>query len=64
MRDDGVVQPILGVAPMHSAMPPTRYFGGLVRSQVEHLSEVLWQSGLRRLRAPALGAVLDLDSTV
>ena len=42
----------------------TRYFGGLVRSQIEHLSEVLSQCGLRRLHAPALGAVLDLDSTV
>ena len=45
-------------------MTLTRYFGGLVRSQIEHLSEVLSQFGLRRLRAPALGAVLDLDSTV
>src|SRR5713101_9265472 len=49
---------------MPSAMTLTRYFGGLVRSQIEHLSEVLSQFGLRRLRAPALGAVLDLDSTV
>src|SRR6266851_5274189 len=53
-----------GVARMPSAMTLTRYFGGLVRSQIEHLSEVLGQFALRRLRAPALGAVLDLDSTV
>ncbi len=35
-----------------------------VRSQIEHLSAVLGQFVLRGLRAPALGAVLDLDSTV
>ena len=60
LRSDDVVQAILGVARMPSAMTLTRYFGGLVRSQIEHLSEVLSQFGLRRLRAPAL----DLDSTV
>src|SRR6202011_6045411 len=64
LRTDGVVQGILGVQRMPSAMTLTRYFGGLVRSQIEHLSEVLGQFMLRRLRAPALGAVLDLDSTV
>jgi Transposase DDE domain group 1 len=64
LRTDEVVQAILGVQRMPSAMTLTRYFGGLVRSQIEHLSEVLGQFVLRRLRAPALGAVLDLDSTV
>jgi hypothetical protein len=64
LRSDAVVQTILGVARMPSAMTLTRYFGGLVRSQIEHLSAVLGQCGLQRLRAPALGAVLDLDSTV
>jgi len=64
LRTDEVMQAILGVARMPSAMTLTRYFGGLVRSQIEHLSEVLGQFMLRRLRAPALGAVLDLDSTV
>lgn len=49
---------------MPADMTVTRYFGGLVRSQVEHLSAVLWQFTARRLQAPALGAVLDLDSTV
>jgi hypothetical protein len=49
---------------MPSAMTLTRYFGGLVRSQIEHLSAVLGQFVLRGLHAPALGAVLDLDSTV
>src|SRR6266851_5566300 len=64
LRTDEVVRAILGVQRMPSAMTLTRYFGGLVRSQIEHLSEVLGQFALRRLRAPALGAVLDLDSTV
>ena len=64
LRTDEVVQAILGVKRMPSAMTLTRYFGGLMRSQIEHLSEVLWQFGLRHLHAPALGAVLDLDSTV
>src|SRR5262245_36965250 len=49
---------------MPSAMTLTRYFGGFVRSQVEHLSEVLWRIVVGRLRPVALGAVLDLDSTV
>src|SRR5713226_3937769 len=64
LRTDEVVQAILGVQRMPSAMTLTRYFGGLVRSQIEHLSEVLGQFVLGRLRAPALGALLDLDSTV
>ncbi len=54
LRSDEVVQAIVGCARMPSAMTLTRYFGGLVRSQIEHLSEVLSQFGLRRLRAPAL----------
>lgn len=41
LRSDEVVRGILGVKRMPSAMTVTRYFGGLVRSQVEHLSEVL-----------------------
>lgn len=64
LRADEVVRGILGVKRMPSAMTLTRYFGGLVGSQVEHLSAVLWQFSARQLRAPALGAVLDLDSTV
>jgi hypothetical protein len=46
LRSDAVVQTILGVARMPSAMTLTRYFGGLVRSQIEHLSAVLGQCGL------------------
>lgn len=64
LRSDEVVRAILGVERMPSAMTLTRYFGGFVRSQVEHLSEVLWQFVVARLRAVSLGAVLDLDSTV
>jgi hypothetical protein len=64
LRADEVIRGILGVKRMPAPMTVTRYFGGLVRSQVEHLSAVLWQFTARRLRAPELGAVLDLDSTV
>ena len=64
LRSDEVVGAILGVERMPSAMTLTRYFGGFVRSQVEHLSEVLWQFVVARLRVVSLGAVLDLDSTV
>jgi hypothetical protein len=64
LRTDEVVHTILGIARMPSAMTLTRYFGGFVRSQVEHLSEVLWSLVARKLRPSPLGAVLDLDSTV
>jgi hypothetical protein len=65
LRTDKVVQAILGLGRMPSAMTLTRYFGGLVRSQVEHLSAaVLGEFVFRRLPRPALGATLDLDSTV
>jgi hypothetical protein len=64
LRTDKVVQAILGMVRMPSAMTLTRYFGGLVRSQVEHLSAVLGQFVFGQLKRPALGATLDLDSTV
>jgi hypothetical protein len=64
LRVDEVVKAILGIERMPSAMTVTRYFGGFVRSQVEHLSEVLWGVLLERLSPPPLGMVLDLDSTV
>src|SRR5713101_3494930 len=63
LRSDEVVQTILGLARMPSAMTLTRYFG-LVRSQVEHLSAVLGQFVFGQLKRPPLGATLDLDSTV
>ena len=64
LRGDEVIRAILRVGRMPSAMVLTRYFGGLVRVQVERLSEVLWNWQMSRLRVPRLGAVLDLDSTV
>jgi hypothetical protein len=64
LRSDEVVRTIWGLARMPSAMTLTRYFGGFVRSQVEHLSEVLGQFVFRQLKRPVLGATLDLDSTV
>jgi hypothetical protein len=64
LRADEVVRTILGIARMPSAMTLTRYFGGFVRAQVEHLSEVLWSLVSRLLSSPSLGYVLDLDSTV
>jgi len=64
LRMDEVVQAMLGLARMPSAMTLTRYFGGLVRSQVEHLSAVLGQFIFGQLKRPPLGATLDLDSTV
>jgi hypothetical protein len=64
LRADAIVRAILGVGRMPSAMTLTRYLGGFVRSQVEHLTEVLWRFTLARLPAATLGAVLDFDSTV
>jgi len=61
---DEVVSGVLGIARMPSAMTLTRYFGGFARAQVEHLTEALWNFTVSRLSCPALGAVLDLDSTV
>jgi Transposase DDE domain group 1 len=64
LRTDEVVQTSLGMARMPSAMTLTRYFGGLVRSQVEQLSTVLGQFIFGQFKRPPLGATLDLDSTV
>jgi hypothetical protein len=64
LRSDEVVRTILGLGRMPSAMTLTRYFGGLVRSQVEHLSATLGQFVFGQLKRSALGATLDLDSTV
>jgi len=64
LRSDEVVRTMLGLARMPSAMTLTRYFGGFVRGQVEHLSAVLGQFVFGQLKRPALGATLDLDSTV
>ena len=64
IRTDEVIQTMLGIKRMPSPMTLTRYFGGFVRSQVEHLCEVLWDFTVQKLRCPRLGMVLDLDSTV
>ena len=52
------------MARMPSAMTLRRYFGGIVRSRVEHLSAVLGEFVFGQLRRPPLGATLNLDSTV
>ena len=44
-------------------MTLTRYFGGFVRGQVEHLSAVLSEFALARL-VPREPVTMDLDSTV
>jgi hypothetical protein len=64
LRTDEVVQALLGIARLPSAMTLTRYFGGLVRSQVEHLSAVLGEFVCGQLKRPPLGVTLDLDSTI
>ena len=64
MRTDEVIRGILGVERIPSSTSLTRYFGGFVRSQVEHLSEVLGRLVLGRMAPVAGGEVLDLDSTV
>ena len=64
VRSDEVIRAIVGASRLPSAMTLTRYFGGWVQAQVEHLVEGLWRWQLARLPAQPLGAVLDLDSTV
>src|ERR1700740_2667758 len=59
LRSDDVVRTILGLARMPSAMTLTRYFGGLVRSQVEHLSAVLGQFVFGQLKRAAVRANTD-----
>ena len=55
LRTDAVVRGILGVPRLPSAMTLTRYLGGFVRSQVEHLTDVLWQFTLVRVQSSPLG---------
>ncbi len=64
LRCDEVVKAILGVRRLASAATLTRYFGGFVQAQVEHLSDRLGEFLAARLVCPAEGEVLDLDSTV
>jgi hypothetical protein len=64
IRHDEVVRGILGVRRIPSAMSLTRYFGGFVQSQVDHVAEVLGRWVMQRAGVRATGEVLDLDSTV
>lgn len=64
IRHDEVVRGVLGVRRIPSAMSLTRYFGGFVQSQVDHMAEVLGRWVMQRVAAVAGGEVLDLDSTV
>ena len=64
IRHDEVVRGILGVRRIPSAMSLTRYFGGFVQSQVDHVAEVLGRWVMQRASIPGTGEVLDLDSTV
>lgn len=64
LRADEVVRTLLGLRRWPAAMTVTRYFSGFVRSQVEHLATALTRFALARTRVPALGTVLDIDSTV
>jgi len=64
LRSDEVIRSILGAKRLPSAMTLTRYFGGFVHSQAEHLSAVLGEFTRSCVSAPPVGEVLDLDSTV
>jgi hypothetical protein len=64
IRQDEVVRGVVGVRRLASAMTLTRYFGGFVQSQVEHMSDVLNPLVMSTLKAMPEGEVIDLDSTV
>lgn len=64
IRHDEVVRGILRVRRIASAVSLTRYFGGFVQGQVNHVAEVLSRFVMRHVHSPAGGEVLDLDSTV
>ena len=64
IRHDEVVRGVLGVRRIPSAMSLTRYFGGFVQSQVDHVAEVLERWAMHGVGVAAGGEVLDLDSTV
>ncbi|MEP0773397.1 MAG: IS1380 family transposase [Acidobacteriota bacterium] len=64
IRQDEVIRGGVGVKRLASAMTLTRYFGGFVQSQVEHLSDVLNPLFMSTLKELPEGEVIDLDSTV
>jgi hypothetical protein len=55
---------VVGVKRLASAMTLTRYFGGFVQSQVEHMSDMLNPLVKSTLKELPEGEVIDLDSTV
>jgi hypothetical protein len=64
IRVDKVVTSIIGVERIPSGSTLVRYFGGVDRGQVEHLSESLNWLTSRMLTCPVEGEVVDLDSSV
>ena len=64
IRQDEVIRGVVGVKRLASAMTLTRYCGGFVQSQVEHMSEMLNPLRKSTLKELPEGEVIDLDSTV
>lgn len=64
IRHDEVIRGVIGVRRLASAMTLTRYFGGFVQSQVEHMSDRLNSLVMSTLKQIPEGEVIDLDSTV
>jgi hypothetical protein len=61
---DPVMMTMLGAKRLGDPMTLTRYFGGFVQSQSEHLQETLQTMTIQRLLSHRTDDVLDLDSTV
>lgn len=61
---DPVMKAMLGARRLGDPMTLTRYFGGFVQSQSEHLHQTLQSLVLQRLLSHRTDDVLDLDSTV
>jgi len=61
---DPVMNTMLGAKRLGDPMTLTRYFGGFVQSQSEHLHKTLQSLVMQRLISHRTDDVLDLDSTV
>src|SRR5258708_8074206 len=61
---DPVMSTMLGAKRLGDPMTLTRYFGGFVQSQSEHLHKTLQSLVIQRLISHRTHDVLDLDSTV
>lgn len=61
---DPVMATMLGAKRLGDPMTLTRYFGGFVQSQSEHLQKILQSLVLQQLISHRTDDVLDLDSTV